>query len=305
MLPPNNMPEQPATALPLISVIIPCYNHGSYLPEAVASIRRQQHTATEIIVVDDGSTDATRQISQQLEGVQYIYQQNQGLSAARNTGIRASKGEFLVFLDADDWLFEGAFATNLRYLQEHPGAAFVSGGHEKIDQHKNLLEEVQVVVEQDHYLRLLEGNYIGMHATLMYRRWVFRELQFDTSLKACEDYDLYLKIARTHPVLHHPHKIAAYRIHTSNMSGNIPKMLHYVLLVLGRQKPLLRSPQEEQAYRQGLAVWKAYYGDQLYQNLKTNSTPLTEESLKTLLKYRPLLFSVLWPPNPPPGSKPL
>jgi glycosyltransferase involved in cell wall biosynthesis/SAM-dependent methyltransferase len=290
MLPQSNPPQPLTASQPLISVIIPCYNHGQYLPEAVASIWRQQYAATEIIVVDDGSSDNTRQISEQLEGVTYLYQHNQGLSAARNTGIRASKGEYLVFLDADDWLFEGAFATNLAYLQQHPEAAFVSGGHEKIDEHKNLLEEVQVVVEKDHYLHLLEGNYIGMHATLMYRRWVFNELLFDTSLKACEDYDLYLKIARNHPVLHHTHKIAAYRIHTSNMSGNIPKMLHYVLRVQGRQKPGLKTEQERRAFKRGIAVWKDYYGQLLYQQLKNKKITRSADVLKTLLLNKPTYF---------------
>ena len=84
-----------------------------------------------------------------------------------------------------------------------------------------------------------------MHATVLYRRWVFDEFGFDTSLKACEDYDLYLRIARKYPIAHHTKKTAAYRWHNSNMSGNIPKMLSYVLIVLDRQKKLLHTKEKE------------------------------------------------------------
>src|SRR5688500_2053614 len=100
----------------LVSVVIPCYNHGAYLPEAVASVQSQNYPSLEIIVIDDGSTDNTKAVAAGLTGITYFYQPNQGLSAARNAGIRHSKGEFLLFLDADDWLLPEAIETNVKYL---------------------------------------------------------------------------------------------------------------------------------------------------------------------------------------------
>ncbi len=117
---------------PLVSVIIPCYNHGKYLPEAFESVWKQNYQNTEIIVVDDGSADDTKQITEKYQSVKYLYQSNQGLSAARNTGIKNSTGDFLIFLDADDWLLDDAIITNVNYMLQDEKIAFVSGAHEKV-----------------------------------------------------------------------------------------------------------------------------------------------------------------------------
>ena len=93
---------------PLVSVIIPCYNHAQFLPDAIRSVQQQTYSPVEIVVVNDGSTDDTETVAKQFDTVKHIYQTNRGLSAARNTGIEHSSGEFLVFLDADDWLYKDA-----------------------------------------------------------------------------------------------------------------------------------------------------------------------------------------------------
>lgn len=241
----------------LVSVIIPCYNHARYLPEAINSVLQQSYSPIEIIVVNDGSADDTETAAKQFP-VKYIHQINSGLSAARNKGIEHSSGEYLVFLDADDWLYKDALSTNHNLLLQHPEAAFVSGGHDKIADGKIIPEEDQPVT-QDHYLNLLQGNYIGMHAAVMYRRSIFNEYRFDESLRACEDYDLYLKIAHDHPVIHHTKKIAAYRRHSQNMSGDTSMMLATVTRVLERQAPQLRSAEEKNAFARGFQIWREYY----------------------------------------------
>ncbi len=279
-----------ATALPLVSVIIPCYNHGVYLPEAFNSIWQQEYPAIEVIVVDDGSADNTQQVCAGTAGVKYIHQKNQGLSAARNTGIRHAKGEMLVFLDADDWLLPGAIRTNVRFLQQNEALAFISGAHDKVYTDTGVVKEEAQEITDNHYLHLLQGNYIGMHATVMYRRWVFNKLKYDVSLKSCEDYDLYFNIARNYPVAHHTHKIAAYRLHSTNMSGNIPVMLATVLQVLHRQQPHLRSAEEQVAYKRGRTIWKAYYGKELYYKLAANKITATRRVYGALLQHQPNLF---------------
>src|SRR5436190_3159495 len=94
-----------------VSVVIPCYNQSHFLQEAIESVLAQSHQNFEIIVVDDGSTDNTSQIARTYPRVRYIYQNNSGLAAARNTGIKHSKGTFVVFLDADDRLKSCALET--------------------------------------------------------------------------------------------------------------------------------------------------------------------------------------------------
>jgi glycosyltransferase involved in cell wall biosynthesis len=287
-----------ALEAPLVSVIIPCYNHGQYLADGINSVLEQTWSPIEIIVVDDGSVDNTRAVAEQFPSVKYVYQTNQGLSAARNTGTRHSSGEFLSFLDADDWLYPEGIAYNVRQLMAHPEAAFISGAHDKVDDNRQLLADECNVVNQDHYLRLLESNYIGMHATVLYRRSVLDEFEFDTSLKACEDYDLYLKIARQKPVLHSTKKIASYRIHGSNMSGNVPLMLNSVFDVLARQLKDIRTKEEKQSYKRGRRIWSDYYGQEVYKRLLNNAFVGKEtaerEALLMLRKYNSNLFIRYW-----------
>ena len=95
---------------PLVSVIIPCFNCDKYLEEAVESVLAQTFTNFECLIVDDGSTDNTRQISESLvrrdSRVKYYFQDNNGVASARNFAIRQARGEWIQFLDADDWLHQ-------------------------------------------------------------------------------------------------------------------------------------------------------------------------------------------------------
>lgn len=276
--------------IPVVSVVIPCYNQGHFLPKAIESALEQNYEAVEVVVVDDGSTDHTRHVASIYPLVKYVYQANQGLSAARNTGIAQSSGDFILFLDADDWLLPDAIATNLQYLQQNEELAFVSGAHHKVFVEEGLVKEEAAQVSADYYLHLLQGNYIGMISTVLFRKWVFHEFQYDTVLRNCEDYDLYLKVARKYPVLHHQHTIAAYRIHTANMSNNIPAMLGGVLSVLDRQKNNLKSPAELKAYNTGQKVWKQYYCTELSNNLQHKKIAASRETLQLLLQHKPPLF---------------
>lgn len=252
-----------------VSVIIPCYNQGHYLAEAIESVLGQSHRNLEIIVVDDGSADHTPEVAGRYPLVTYVRQANQGLSAARNTGIDLSSGEYLVFLDADDWLLPGGIPANLGCLAKNKDAGFASGRHRKVNTAGEVIEEDGGMPGADPYLGLLRGNYIGMHAAVMYPRWVLERFRYDTSLKACEDYDLYLRIAREHRVAHHTACIAAYRIHNANMSGNIPFMLETVLSVLNRQE--VNTNEEEKCLEKGRSNWINYYCETLYRQLLQRS----------------------------------
>ena len=119
---------------PRVSVVIPCYNGGRFLREAIESVLHQTCRAAEIVVVNDGSTDDTAAVARSFDQVRYIEQRNQGAPAARNTGMRSSTGDFLVFLDADDRLQPHALATGVESLAANPEWAFVSGEVRVIDE---------------------------------------------------------------------------------------------------------------------------------------------------------------------------
>jgi glycosyltransferase involved in cell wall biosynthesis len=117
-----------------VSVVIPCYNQGRFLGQAIASAAAQHGLVSEIVVVDDGSADDTPAVATRDGSVRYLRQERKGLSEARNSGWRASSSEYIVFLDADDRLLPRAINAGLEALRRWPHAAFVFGHYELIDE---------------------------------------------------------------------------------------------------------------------------------------------------------------------------
>ncbi|MBS1660663.1 MAG: glycosyltransferase [Bacteroidetes bacterium] len=244
----------------LVSVIIASYNHAKYLGAAIESVLGQSFQRVEIVVVDDGSTDDTEAVCRQYEGVKYVRVERVGPCAARNIGVQHSRGSYIVFLDADDLLYPEAVELNLYHFSYYPDAAFVSGGHDRIDDRGGYLESPEPVTKVgDNYNALLQGNYIAMEATVMYRRELFFRYYFDPAVRTCEDYDLNLRIARDFPVYGHSHRIAMYRIHGGNRSADRKMMAQEAIKVLKRQEPGLKSEEEWAVYRRGLENWASYY----------------------------------------------
>ncbi|CAM4203926.1 glycosyltransferase [Gillisia limnaea] len=251
---------------PVVSVIIPCYNHGKYLAKAIQSVYSQTYQFFELIVVDDGSVDNTKTVCINYPKVKYVYQENAGLSAARNTGIKHAKGDYLVFLDADDWLLKDALKNNLEFLNTDVNAAFVTGGYELYYEPEDKTWTIQKEIADNHYCKLLEGNFIGMHATVMYRSWVFEKFAYNVTLSYCEDYDMYLQITRFFPIIHHTKLIAVYRKHGQNMSANYVEMMKSALLALSFQKKNLKNKDEKKSYKKGVNYWKTYYSEKIYED---------------------------------------
>ena len=252
----------------LVTVVITCYNHGRFLGEAIESVLSQSYQSFEVIVVDDGSTDDTREVAARYPQVRCISQPNQGLSAARNRGIQEGRGEFFVFLDADDRLLPPALEAGVKALSERPECALAFGDYRAITSDGTVfLESTAASVQTDYYAALLRTNCIEMHATVIYRRAVFQSIgTFDTSLKACEDYDLYLRVSRKLPICHYAVQVAEYRQHDSNMSGDPAVMLTNLLSVIRSQKKYVKHDRSyRRAYRAGLRSFAGSYAAQLAQ----------------------------------------
>src|SRR6266481_218476 len=211
----------------LVSVVIPCYNHAQFLAHAIESVLAQSYSNFELIVVDDGSTDDTAEVVKRYPPVRYVYQENAGLSAARNTGLRQSRGEFIAFLDADDRLLPLALETGINCMREHPECAFVSGHCRVIDSNGLTLPSPrQRRIENEHYLTLLRGgSYIWCPATVLYQRSIFDFVHgFNVALSPAADYGLYLRVTKDFPVYSHNEVTAEYRQHRSNMSRDVSAM---------------------------------------------------------------------------------
>ncbi|HJU16652.1 MAG TPA: glycosyltransferase [Stellaceae bacterium] len=253
------------TNLPrLVSIVITTYNHARFLAEAIESALGQTVGPDEVIVVDDGSTDYPGSVVRRYPQVQLIRQPNQGLAAARNTGWRAARGRYVVFLDADDRLLPEALASNLRRFEERPECAFAYGGYDYIDADGRYLSSPPPkLVGEDAYESFLKENCIAMHATVMYRRECLAEMGgFDARLRCCEDYELYLRLTRRYRVAAGSDRIAEYRRHGSNMSLDFPHMFDTILKVLRRQsRHLGDNVQWRRALKTGIRDWKSVYAE--------------------------------------------
>ena len=258
----------------LVSVIIPCYNQGHYLGESIQSALDQSYANLEVIVVDDGSTDHTAEVAGNYSRVVCVRQENQGLAGARNRGIEASRGEYVVFLDADDRLAAGAIAVGAGTLDSRPDCAFVYGHVRLIDESGSLLSyPPSVNIERDHYLELLRHNHIWSPGAVMYRRSVFGSIGlFDPRVNASADYDLNLRIAETNPIFCHGEVVLEYRKHGSNMTRNFAEMLKTSLAVRRSHGKHARLNEiQKEALRSGIRAVRKDYGEKLIKAVRSQA----------------------------------
>jgi glycosyltransferase involved in cell wall biosynthesis len=253
-----------------VSIVIPCFNHGRFLGEAIDSARRQTRRPAEIVVVDDGSRDESAAVAAGYNDVRLVSQPNQGLAVARNTGLRATRGEFVIFLDADDRLLPKAVETGVACLHRHPSAAFAFGRCSLIDEFGRPLATNRPPITGAYYRELLVSNYIWMPAMAMFRRSVFDAVGgFDPRVSPSADYDLYLRITRQFEIAPHGALVAEYRRHSANMSADPVLMLRTTLSVLRRQRRYACcSPHDRAAYKEGLLQWRRFYGEHLVERFR-------------------------------------
>jgi glycosyltransferase involved in cell wall biosynthesis len=250
LLLPQVRPDSPhpaATAPPRVSAVIPAYNAQAHIGACLDSVLSQSGPfALEVIVVDDGSADDTLHIVRQRAGVQCIAQPNAGPSAARNTGIAAASGEFVAFLDADDLWPPGKLAAQLQILQAQPEAALVSGDCRQFDA-GGWRERTEFGPERfGHaawgagrlvpraYARLLENNFITTGSVVARRTALVEAQGFDPGLRLAEDLDLWLRIARRHPIAWCEQECLHRRRHDSNISRDAQAVGLAYLEVLAR-----------------------------------------------------------------------
>ena len=285
----------------LVSVIVPCYNQARFLSEAIESILQQEYSMLEVIVIDDGSSDDTAGVATSYRDVRFIRQSNQGLSKARNKGLIESRGEYVTFLDADDRLLPRAIETGVRALDQNPDWALVYGHYRYIDANGDILPVParRPVIIEDSYEGLLRHNFICMHGAVMYRRAVLELVGgFNPSLRFCEDYDLYLRIARLFPIGSHDELVAEYRIHGQAASRNHAGMLKTGIKVLHSQCHYIKENERyRRAYEEGLRAWREGYGNWLVEDIRARIHERKEwmrlaEDLLTLLLYYPRGFTL-------------
>lgn len=220
-----------------ISIVIPCFNHGNTLTRCINSVLEQDSSPYEVIVVDDGSTDQTRAIAASLgDKIRYVFQTNQGLSSARNAGLLAAKGDWILFLDADDALGPGTLNAYRDCFVREPADLYY-GTFQNLDCNGELINQVDAIPFTELPLnRLLRGNSMAVHSVLVRKEAVMDAGGFDCSLASHEDWYLWLRLAekgyRFQPT---PNALALYyRGNPESMSRNYRRMLSTGLEVIDR-----------------------------------------------------------------------
>lgn len=254
-----------------VSIVIPCFNQGHFLGAAIASARAQYKAPLEIIVVDDGSTDGSAAAAAGIDGVTCLRQANAGVARARNAGLAASRGDVVIFLDADDRLMPLAVAAAAAVFTEHARAQMTFGRCQLIDREGTVLPSSLPEVTGAYYEELLRRNFIWMPAMAAFRRSVFSQTApFDERINPSADYDVYLRIAREFEIVSHGWTVAQYRRHGGNMSGDPALMLRASLAVLRAQRPhVRRDTRLQRAYAAGIRHWEDWYGEQLVDRFRS------------------------------------
>ena len=179
-----------------ITVVIPSYNRYTFLKRAIVSVLEQTYSPSEIIVVDDGSNDQTAEIQNDFPQIQYIYQKNQGVSSARNTGIKNASCEWIAFLDSDDTFHSKKLEEQYLFHKDNP-EIFMSYTDEvwiRDDQEVKIPKKFQKI-GKDIFIENLSYCNIAPSSTLIHKKIFDKVGYFDESLEVCEDYDLWLRVA--------------------------------------------------------------------------------------------------------------
>lgn len=207
---------------PAVSVIIPTYNYGRFVTEAVDSVLAQTCQDLEVIVLDDGSTDDTSErLAPYNDRVRYIRQTNQGPSATRNNAIEVSRGEFIAFLDADDVWHPQKLEAQLAYVSRHPevGLHAADGVVERPTQWQPLpssLDEFAADISLD---ALVIRARFAPSGVMIRKTYLDEAGRFDPTLRWAEDRDLWLRIASRHRVSKLCLPLWWYRFHANNASS--------------------------------------------------------------------------------------
>lgn len=249
---------------PLVSVLIPCFNNALYLEKAVVSVLAQTYTNFECIIVDDGSTDNTRQVSESLmkrdSRVKYLFKEHGGLYPTRNFAISHSKGEWIQFLDADDWLHEDKINFHLSYLDSLEGndddIVFYSDYVVvRQDDNQNDVEEITNIIGDLTNEQLLERTMtwnfkpnIPLHInSVLFKKTVFSRKMFDEDFRAFGDQELFVDLLlKDISFTYTPIIGMYYRQHQYSMSTRRPSLIRksyvqWLEAIYEKDKSLLRN----------------------------------------------------------------
>lgn len=265
------------SAAPLVSIVIPAYvattRQAELLDETLRSVAAQTFQDYEVLVVDDGSPLDVSTVASGHPQTVTLRQANSGSAVARNTGIRASRGRYLVFLDADDHLLPLALEAGLRAFAEHPECGFVIGRREEMTYEGEPVPwGVAALPRETRLYNTLLGFdwYIIPPSSAMFRREVVEEGGGFRDPWGADDLDFYLRVAKRHPGwCYEEPAVTRYRRYSASSSRDGERMLRSIRIVYERQWPEVRGDAAaEAAFHRGLALLTDIFKDCLGENVE-------------------------------------
>lgn len=181
----------------MVSIIIPTYNSGKYLLEAIESCLNQTYKNIEIIVIDDGSTDNTKYLLKNYieEGkIKYFYQQNRGRSAARNLGLEKASGEFIQFLDADDYIHHKKIEKQIKLFNKNKDIGLVYFGEIYIKDNVQIHKLLKKVRSKNFLYKLIQGNFLPIHTPIFKSEY---KVKFNEQYSHMEDWYYWIRLVAT------------------------------------------------------------------------------------------------------------
>lgn len=282
----------------LVSVILPTYNCGHFLPDSLGSVLSQTYNFYEIIVIDDGSTDDTKEVLNPfMQKIKYIHlEQNRGLPTARNIGIQAAQGKYIAFLDADDLWLPEKLQTDMEYFDKHPDVGMVYSKHTNIDENGVVLDEgiKKRLPSGNIFIRLFSEQNFIVPSSVVVRKDVFATTGlFDEQLFNCQDWDMWLRIAFYFKVAGINKPLVKYRHNPRSLSKNRNNVLKYQKLVIDKTYNAFKDKMcriSEKLYKKRLA---SHYAKAGRYYLRIGNKSLANENFRLSLKYDPLNLRTL------------
>lgn len=218
---------------PLVSIIIPCYNAAAFVAETILSVKNQSYTCWELILVNDGSTDSTSSILKDMvqPGIIIVDQPNSGVSVARNNGARIAKGEYIMFLDADDVLSKDFLQSRVNFFMQHPEMNMIGSIVKVFEKSIDNIVRTEVSVTDDiqRSVLLYQAGSTTTPSSYIFRREVFNESEqiFNPHLSSTADRYFLLEFASklNGGVITDPESCLYYRISVNSMSSGFTKRL--------------------------------------------------------------------------------
>ena len=242
--------------VPTVTVIVPTYNRWPRVGQAVASVLEQRYRDFELIIVDDGSTDRTATELARFGGqLHYVFQARSGVSAARNLGVRRSRGRLIAFLDSDDLWRPDKLQVQVAFMEKHPEVQICQTDEVWIRHGVRVNPKLKHRKPSgDIFERSLELCLVSPSAAMLSRELFEVSGGFDESFPVCEDYDLWLRIAREYPVpLIYQPLVVKHGGHADQLSHSLWGMDRYRVIALQK---LLRAGIAGQQRRAVLRVWQ-------------------------------------------------